>query len=336
MISPCPSMFFGPALQAEHVPLLQAELGGILDGHDPLVVRDRLRERVQQRRLAGSGASRDQDVQLRADAELEELRRLFGQRAGGDEVVEIEPLVVELPDRDERSGERQRRNDRVHAAAVGEPGVDHRRGLVDSAADLADHLVDDPAQMRLVVEGVSRPGEPAVALQPDVVGPVDHDLADGVVGEQRLDRPVGENVRLDLVVETRPVVARQAGLLGQALLDRRHHTVLQDLGVSARVVELRTELADDRQVEPGLQLGERVDLPLVVVGLGRVRCLDPLVEFHCPTPSSAEPSDAVRETGQTRSRSPLRPGLSCTWTPASGMPWPPSTSAGRRRSAFPP
>ena len=37
--SPLPSMFGGPRLQAHHVPLLQLQLGGVLDGHDPLARR---------------------------------------------------------------------------------------------------------------------------------------------------------------------------------------------------------------------------------------------------------------------------------------------------------
>ena len=55
-------------LEPEHVPLVELQLGGVLDRDDPLVVRDRGRERVQQRRLARARAARDQDVQLRLDA----------------------------------------------------------------------------------------------------------------------------------------------------------------------------------------------------------------------------------------------------------------------------
>ena len=43
--------------------------------------------------------------------------------------------------------ERQRRDDRVDAGAVGQAGVDQRRGLVDAPADPGDDAVDDPAQV---------------------------------------------------------------------------------------------------------------------------------------------------------------------------------------------
>ena len=61
-------------LEPQHVALVEPELGRVLDRDDPLLVRDRRRERVQQRRLAGAGTARDQDVQLRLDAALRGTR----------------------------------------------------------------------------------------------------------------------------------------------------------------------------------------------------------------------------------------------------------------------
>ncbi len=42
-ISPLPSMFGRPRLHAHHVRLLQLQLGGVLDGDQALLVRDRRR-----------------------------------------------------------------------------------------------------------------------------------------------------------------------------------------------------------------------------------------------------------------------------------------------------
>ncbi len=67
-----------PRLQANHVGLVKAKLGRILDRDDPVVLRDGGGQRVQQRRLTGAGAARDHDVQLRLDAGLEELLGLAG------------------------------------------------------------------------------------------------------------------------------------------------------------------------------------------------------------------------------------------------------------------
>ena len=46
-----------PRLQPDDVVLLQLQFGRVLDRHDPLVVRDEARQRVQQRRLAATGAA---------------------------------------------------------------------------------------------------------------------------------------------------------------------------------------------------------------------------------------------------------------------------------------
>ncbi len=101
----------------------------------------------------------------------------------------------ELPDREQRSGQRQRRDHRVDAAAVRQAGVDHRRGLVDPAADLGHDLVDDPPQVVVVGEPHLGPLQPALALEPDVARTVDHDLGHAVVIEKGLDRPVARACR---------------------------------------------------------------------------------------------------------------------------------------------
>ena len=52
--------------------------------------------------------------------------------------------------------------------------------------------------MRLVREPDGRLVEPALALDPDVVRAVDHDLRHAVVREEPLQGPVGEDVVRDL------------------------------------------------------------------------------------------------------------------------------------------
>ena len=59
-----------PRLEPEHVALVEPQLGRILDRDDAILVRDRGRERVEERRLAGAGTPRDEDVQLGLDAAL--------------------------------------------------------------------------------------------------------------------------------------------------------------------------------------------------------------------------------------------------------------------------
>ena len=54
-----------PRLEAEHVLLMELKLRRVLDRDDPVGFGNRSRKRVQERRLAGAGTARDQDVQLR-------------------------------------------------------------------------------------------------------------------------------------------------------------------------------------------------------------------------------------------------------------------------------
>ena len=100
-----------------------------------------------------------------------------------------------------------------------------------------DDLVDDPAQVRLVVEPDGRLVELALALDPDLAGAVDHDLRDRVVGEQALERPVAEDVVGDLLAETLAVVARQRRLGGRC---RRMSTLTRSRSAPGSIATLKS------------------------------------------------------------------------------------------------
>ena len=87
------------------------------------------------------------------------------------------------------------------AGAVGEAGVDHRRGLVDPATHGRDDLVDHGAVLDVVAERQVGALDEAAALHPDVVVGVAHHLGDGVVGEERVEGSVPEGVGHHLLHE---------------------------------------------------------------------------------------------------------------------------------------
>src|SRR3954471_536332 len=60
-------------LEGHHVLLAELELGRVLDGYDPLVVRDERREDVERRGLAGARAAGHEDVQSGLDARSHEV-----------------------------------------------------------------------------------------------------------------------------------------------------------------------------------------------------------------------------------------------------------------------
>ena len=149
----------------------------------------------------------------------QELGRLLRERAQPDEVLERERVAGELADRERRAAERERRDDRVDAASVGQARVDHRRGLVDAPPDLGDDAVDDPQQVGVVEEGRLGLLDPAGPLDVDLVGAVDHHLGDARVLEVGLERPVAEDVVGDLPLEVGAVARAERSLFGVQLLD---------------------------------------------------------------------------------------------------------------------
>ncbi len=89
-------------------------------------------------------------------------------------------------------------------------------------------------------------------------GAVDHDLGDGVVLEQRLDRPVTERVVGDLLRQPVAVGGGEPALLREPVADIGQHDLAQCALRQRLVVEPGPELGDDRHVDPVLELDERV------------------------------------------------------------------------------
>ena len=267
----------GPRLEPEHVPLVQAKLGGVLDRDDAVRVRNRRRESVQEGRLSGARTARDEDVQLGEHAALQELDSLRRQRAEADHVAEVEPLLAELTNRQDGTAQGERRDDRVDAASVRKARVDHRRGLVDTTPHLRDDLVDDAAKVRLVRKANGRLVEPALTLDPDVEGAVDHHFRDAVIGKKPLERPVPEDVVRDLGSKALAVVVGNALLLGEMAPDVSGNPVPQAVGVHVGVEQLGPELTDDGEMDPVLELGERVATGRRDDGTGS---RESLVELH--------------------------------------------------------
>src|SRR4029078_9247203 len=81
---------------------------------------------------------------------------------------------------------RERRADGVDARTVRETGVDARAGLIDAPAERGDDPVDDAQDVLVVEEDAIDALDLALALDVDVVGPIDHDLGDRRIGEEWL------------------------------------------------------------------------------------------------------------------------------------------------------
>ena len=120
--------------------------------------------------------------------------------------------------------DRHGRDDGVDSGAVGQPGVDHRRRLVDAPAHAGDHLLDDLAELALVDEVGLGPLDLAVALDVDLIDAVAHDLGDVRVVEQGLQGTVAQEIRSNLADELCPLGRRQRHLGGpQGLVEMAGH-----------------------------------------------------------------------------------------------------------------
>ena len=98
----------------------------------------------------------------------------------------------------------------------------------------------------------------ALPLDPHVVGGVHHDLRDGVVGQQPLERSVAQDVVRQLLGEPLAVLARDACLLGKATVDLLDDPRPQRALVDVAGEYLATQILDHTKVDAVLDIGERV------------------------------------------------------------------------------
>ena len=115
-----------------------------------------------------------------------------------DQVVDVVALAPESANRERRTVQRQRRNDRVDTRTVGQARVNHRRRFIDPASDLGHDAIDDQHQVLIVLELDLGGVELAALLDVNLVMPVDQDVGDFIVPQQRLERPQSQQLVFDL------------------------------------------------------------------------------------------------------------------------------------------
>ena len=194
-------------------------------------------------------------------------------------------FLRELPDRDDGPDERQRRDDRVDARAVGQAGVDPRARLVDAPSERGDDPVDDPQDMLVVQEVRVDPQDLAAALDVDLVRPVDHDLGDRVVVEERFQRAQAGDVGDGVLDELQPFFPGDDVALARE--DPIDQLLDHDVGFARRHVEQRVERPDHLGLE------------------GEPRLVQELVPFRPARWTPTEP----RSDDRDRDRHPVGPLL---------------------------
>ena len=112
----------------------------------------------------------------------------------------------------------------VHAAAVGQTGVDHRRGFVDPSAHAGRDPLDDPHQVFVIAEPHLRVLELAEPLDIHLIKAVDEDVGHGRIGHQRRQRTDAERFFQQLVGQAPPLPFVERNVFGgQHAIDKRPH-----------------------------------------------------------------------------------------------------------------
>ena len=162
-MAPTPSTLAGPPLERDDVGMVGAQLGCVLDEDQPLGRVDQGEQGGEQRRLAAAGAPADQERDPGRDQRLQQLGAAPGQGAGVEQLVEGEGPRGRHPQRDRGAGSGHRREHGVTAAAVGQPQVGERRGVVEAPtghARRAAGRADAPTRRRRTGRAVASSPSP--------------------------------------------------------------------------------------------------------------------------------------------------------------------------------
>ncbi len=239
--------------------LAKLELGRILDGDDAFVLGDEAAQDVERGRLSRAGAAADHDVHLPAHTCAKKANHVLRDRSVFDQVIDGQRLFGELSDGHRRSTQRERRNDHVDAGPILEARVDHRRRLIDAAADAADDPVDDLHQLLVALERHRAQRQLAVLLDVDLLVAVDHDFGDVLAREQLLERSETEHVIDEDLDEAETIgPAHRDVLLGDHVVEQLGDTLADDLGWYG--VGALGELLDEALVHLATQRHVSVDV----------------------------------------------------------------------------
>ena len=145
------------SLEPDHM-AWQPELGRVLDGHDPLAGRDQSPEEIEEGGLPGAGASRDNDRLPFHDGLFEKADLLRSGSAQWDQGMQRVDGEGEAADGDDGVIDCGGWDHGMETAAVGEPGIDHRRRAVDAQAEWGEHPLDGGDQGLVALECRHRSG----------------------------------------------------------------------------------------------------------------------------------------------------------------------------------
>src|ERR1700756_2421255 len=100
----------GTGLQPDNILLCKLQFRGVLDGHEPLILRYVLREDIQERRLARTCAAGHEDTDPGANCCSEHFNHFYGDTFELDQLVRRDRTSAEPANRESRTVKGQWRN----------------------------------------------------------------------------------------------------------------------------------------------------------------------------------------------------------------------------------
>ena len=234
-ISPDPSTFGGRDSRRTMCDLVQQELGRIFDRDDPLAIRQKRREHVEEGRFTGARSAADDAVEPRLHCRLEELHHRRRHGADLNQVFGRQTSFTEAPNRHRRAVDRDRLDDRIDARAVRESRVDHGRRFVDATPERRDDALDDEPQLVCVGKVLCGGLDDAASLDVNRLGPVDHDLGDFFVLHEVFERPQAQRFVDDLLTQPGELFGRAVEPVLRNQVGGEFHDLLAQLGKLRRV-----------------------------------------------------------------------------------------------------
>src|SRR6185437_5481281 len=177
-----------PRLHAADMGLLQLQFRCVFDRQQTFLFGNERGKRVEHGRLARTGAARNNGCDARLDRRSQHLGHSRAQRADFHELGEIEWLLGKLTDRDEGAIDTDRTHRDVDARAVQQARVAERVRFIDAAANCGNDFIDDTEKVLLVLEAHRQRLEYAGPFDIDAFMPVDQDIVDRRIIEERLER----------------------------------------------------------------------------------------------------------------------------------------------------
>ena len=198
--------------------LLHLEFHAVFYNDHALLPRDRFRQRVQQRGLAGRRAAAHKKIVAAADQDPQQLCPFRRNGPVPFQIREMQKPLGKLSDRQSRTVDRDVPINAVDAGSIRESGIHDRMHFIDLTMHLPGNAAEDLFQLCRRIKGPRIAFDLSAALHKNMFRSVDHDLRNRRVMQQRIEN-----------------TERSAGLQKKLLYGFLHFTIRKHRGL--RIVE---------------------------------------------------------------------------------------------------